>query len=96
MLGKQADVASIQLGEAMPQIKAGKVTPIVIFAKERNQYMTDVPTATEAGYEVQVTHQRAIAAPKGTPAEVQATLKGRPSAPRSRTRSTRTSTPASC
>jgi len=59
----------------MPQIKAGKVTPIVTFAKERNQYMNDVPTATEAGYEVQVSQQRAIAAPKGTPAEVQATLK---------------------
>jgi tripartite-type tricarboxylate transporter receptor subunit TctC len=74
-LGKQADVASIQLGEAMPQIEAGKVTPIVTFAKERNQYMSDVPTATESGYEVQVSQQRAIAAPKGTPAEVQATLK---------------------
>ena len=75
VLGNQADVASIQLGEAMPQIKAGKVNPIVTFAKERNQYMNDVPTATEAGYEVEVTQQRAIAAPKGTPAEVQATLK---------------------
>jgi tripartite-type tricarboxylate transporter receptor subunit TctC len=75
VLGKQADVASIQLGEAMPQIEAGKVTPIVTFAKERNQYMNDVPTATESGYEVEVSQQRAIAAPKGTPAEVQATLK---------------------
>ena len=36
VLGNQVDVASIQLGEAMPQIKAGKVTPIVTFAKERN------------------------------------------------------------
>jgi tripartite-type tricarboxylate transporter receptor subunit TctC len=75
VLGKQADVASIQLGEAMPQIKAGKVTPIVTFAKERNQYMNEVPTATESGYEVEVSQQRAIAAPKGTPAEVQASLK---------------------
>lgn len=75
VLGKQADVASIQLGEAMPQIEAGKVTPIVTFAKERNQYLNNVPTATEAGYEVQVQQQRAIAAPKGTPAEVQAKLK---------------------
>ena len=75
VLGNQADVASIQLGEAMPQIKAGKVTPIVTFSKERNQYLSDVPTATEAGYEVQVQQQRAIVAPKGTPAEVQASLK---------------------
>lgn len=75
VLGQQADVASVQLGEAMPQIKAGKVTPIVTFAKERNQYLSDVPTATEGGFAVQVTQERAIAAPKGTPAEVQATLK---------------------
>lgn len=75
VLGKQADVASIQLGEAMPQITAGKVTPIVTFAKERNQYLDDVPTATEAGYEVQVQQQRAIAAPKGTPADIQTKLK---------------------
>ena len=53
------------------------------FAKERNQYMNDIPTATEAGYEVPVSQQRAIAAPKGTPAEVQATSEGRPSTRRS-------------
>ncbi|HEY5788818.1 MAG TPA: tripartite tricarboxylate transporter substrate binding protein [Microlunatus sp.] len=68
VLGNQADVASIQLGEAMPQIKAGKLNAIVTFSKERNQYI-DAPTATEAGYEVQVAQQRAIAAPKGTPPE---------------------------
>jgi tripartite-type tricarboxylate transporter receptor subunit TctC len=75
VLGKQADVASVQLGEAMPQIQAGKVNAVVTFAEERNQYMADVPTATEAGYDVQVAQQRAIAAPKGTPAETVAKLK---------------------
>lgn len=70
VLGNQVDVASIQLGEAMPQIEAGKVVPIVTFSKERNQYMKDVPTATEEGYEVQVAQARAIAAPKGTPDDV--------------------------
>lgn len=74
VLGKQADVASIQLGEAMPQITAGKLNPIVTFSKERNQYL-DAPTATEAGYAVQVAQQRAIAAPKGTPAETLTKLK---------------------
>jgi tripartite-type tricarboxylate transporter receptor subunit TctC len=75
VLGKQADVASIQLGEAMPQIEAGKVTPIVTFSAERNQYLGDVPTATEAGYDVKVAQARAIAAPKGTPPEVLTSLK---------------------
>lgn len=71
VLGNQVDVASIQLGEAMPQIKAGKVTPIVTFSEERNEFMPDVPTAVESGYDqVVVSQARAIAAPKGTPDEI--------------------------
>jgi tripartite-type tricarboxylate transporter receptor subunit TctC len=75
VLGNQVDVASIQLGEAMPQIEAGKVTPIVTFSQERNEYMPDVPTATESGYDVVVSQARAIAAPKGTPAPIIERLK---------------------
>jgi len=70
LLGNQVDVASIQLGEAMPQIKAGKITPIVVFSEERNKYMPDTPTAIESGVDVAVSQYRAIAAPKGTPAPV--------------------------
>lgn len=67
VLGNQVDVASIQLGEAMPQIEAGKVQPIVTFSEERNEFMPDVPTAVESGYDVLVSQARAIAAPKDTP-----------------------------
>ncbi len=67
VLGDQVDVASIQLGEAMPQIEAGKVTPLVTFSEERNAFMPDVPTAVESGYDVLVSQARAIAAPEGTP-----------------------------
>jgi tripartite-type tricarboxylate transporter receptor subunit TctC len=67
VLGGQVDVASVQLGEAQEQIKAGKLTPIVTFAKERPSYLPDTPTAIEAGYDVPVQQSRAIAAPKGTP-----------------------------
>ncbi|MGH1565401.1 Bug family tripartite tricarboxylate transporter substrate binding protein [Mumia sp. DW29H23] len=69
VLGKQVDVASIQLGEAYPQIQAGKLTPLVVFSKERNKYLEDVPTAIESGYDVPVSQYRAIVAPKGTPEE---------------------------
>lgn len=72
VLGKQVDVASVQLGEAYPQIKAGKLTPIVVFSNERNQYLPDTPTAIEEGYDVPVAQFRAIAVPKGTP---EATIK---------------------
>jgi tripartite-type tricarboxylate transporter receptor subunit TctC len=70
VLGNQVDVASIQLGEAISQIKAGAVTPVVTFAKERVSYLPDTPTSTEAGFPVEVQQSRAIVAPKGTPAEV--------------------------
>jgi tripartite-type tricarboxylate transporter receptor subunit TctC len=70
VLGGQVDVASVQLGEAIGQIKAGKLVPIVTFAKERVKYLPHTPTAVEAGYSTPVQQSRAIVAPKGTPADV--------------------------
>jgi tripartite-type tricarboxylate transporter receptor subunit TctC len=70
VLGGQVDVGAIQLGEAVEQIEAGKLTPIVTFAQERPSYLPDTPTAVEAGYDTPVQQSRAIFAPKGTPKEV--------------------------
>ena len=70
VLGGQVDVGSIQLGEAVEQIEAGELTPIVTFAEDRPEYLADVPTAVEAGYDVPVQQARAVVAPKGTPDEV--------------------------
>ncbi len=75
VLGNQVDVASVQLGEAKPQIDAGKVTPLVTFSAERNEFLPDVPTAVESGFEVEVSQARAIAAPKGTPQPILDRLK---------------------
>jgi tripartite-type tricarboxylate transporter receptor subunit TctC len=74
VLGGQVDVGSIQLGEAIEQIQAGELTPIVTFAEERVSYLPDVPTAVEAGYDVPVQQARAVFAPKGTPDDVLETL----------------------
>jgi tripartite-type tricarboxylate transporter receptor subunit TctC len=74
VLGGQVDVGSIQLGEAIEQIEAGELTPIVTFAEERPSYLADTPTAVEAGYDVPVQQARAIVAPKGTPDDVLQTL----------------------
>ena len=63
-------MSTIQLGEAMPQIKAGKVAPLLVFSEERNSFLPDVPTAKESGYDVPVAQYRAVAAPKGTPEDV--------------------------
>lgn len=70
VLGGQVDVGAIQLGEAVEQIEAGKLTPIVTFAQKRPSYLPDTPTAVEAGYDTPVQQSRAIFAPKGTPKEV--------------------------
>jgi tripartite-type tricarboxylate transporter receptor subunit TctC len=74
VLGGQVDVGSIQLGEAIEQIEAGELTPIVTFAEKRPSYLADTPTAVEAGYDVPVQQARAIVAPKGTPDDVISTL----------------------
>jgi tripartite-type tricarboxylate transporter receptor subunit TctC len=70
VLGGQVDVGAIQLGEAVEQIEAGKLTPIVTFAEKRPSYLPDTPTAVEAGYDTPVQQSRAIFAPKGTPKQV--------------------------
>ncbi|TDQ53045.1 tripartite tricarboxylate transporter substrate binding protein [Actinorugispora endophytica] len=67
VLGEQVDVAAIQLGEAIGQIEGGELVPLLTFSDERNQYLPDVPTADEEGYDVQVSQYRAVVAPKGTP-----------------------------
>ncbi|MBT0771681.1 tripartite tricarboxylate transporter substrate binding protein [Kineosporia sp. J2-2] len=70
VLGGQVDVGSIQLGEAVEQIEAGELTPIVTFAGERVSYLPGTPTAIEAGYDVPVQQSRAVFAPRGTPQDV--------------------------
>jgi tripartite-type tricarboxylate transporter receptor subunit TctC len=69
-LGNQVELTTIQLGEAMPQITAGKVAPLLVFSEDRNSFLPDTPTAKEAGYDVPVAQYRAVAAPKGTPQDV--------------------------
>jgi tripartite-type tricarboxylate transporter receptor subunit TctC len=74
VMGNQVQVATIQLGEAKPQIDAGTVVPLTVFSAERNEFLPDVPTAVESGYDVPVSQYRAIAAPKGLPEDVKAQL----------------------
>ncbi|WP_129789976.1 tripartite tricarboxylate transporter substrate binding protein [Promicromonospora panici] len=74
VVGDQVQVATVQLGEAKPQIDAGNVVPLLAFSAERNQFLPDVPTAVEEGYDVPVSQYRAVAAPKGLPEDVKARL----------------------
>lgn len=70
VLGNQVNLATVQLGEAKAQIDAGELVPVLVFSQERNQFLADVPTAAEEGYDIPVSQYRAIAAPAGTPEEV--------------------------
>jgi tripartite-type tricarboxylate transporter receptor subunit TctC len=70
LLGKQVDVGANQIAEAAPQIEAGKLRPIAVFAAERLESMPEVKTAKEQGYDIVVNQRRWIAAPKDVPKDV--------------------------
>lgn len=63
LLGGHVDVASVHIAEAAPYIDDGSFTPVVTFAEERDEFLPDVPTATEEGYDVVVDQKRFVAAP---------------------------------
>ncbi|GER23293.1 ABC transporter substrate-binding protein [Zafaria cholistanensis] len=70
LLGGQVDVSAGNIAEVMPQIKAGKIKPLATFSAERSEFLPDVPTATEAGYDIVLDQRRFIAAPAGLSDEV--------------------------
>jgi tripartite-type tricarboxylate transporter receptor subunit TctC len=74
LLGNQVDVSTMQIGEGIENIKAGKLVPLAVFSAQRIAFMPDVPTAKEQGFDVQVTQYRFLTAPKGTPEDVKSRL----------------------
>ncbi|MGW7684212.1 tripartite tricarboxylate transporter substrate binding protein [Kribbella sp. NPDC054772] len=74
LLGSQVDVATIQVGDGIEQVKARKVVPLAVFSAERIKFLPDVPTAKEQGYDVVVSQYRFLTAPKGTPDDVKTKL----------------------
>ncbi|GAA3699455.1 tripartite tricarboxylate transporter substrate binding protein [Nonomuraea antimicrobica] len=74
LLGNQVDVSTMQIGEAIENIEAGKLVPLAVFSEQRIPYLPDVKTAKEQGFDVLVTQYRFLTAPKGTPESVKAKL----------------------
>jgi tripartite-type tricarboxylate transporter receptor subunit TctC len=74
VLGGQVASACLQIGEAIENIKAGKLAPLTVFGPERIDYLPDVPTAQEQGLDVEVAQYRFMTVPKGTPQDVKDTL----------------------
>jgi tripartite-type tricarboxylate transporter receptor subunit TctC len=75
LLGKQVDVGVSQVAEAASQIKAGKLRPIATFSEQRIGFLPDVATAKEQGFDIVVNQRRWLAAPKGLPDDVLASLR---------------------
>lgn len=73
-MGGKIDASFNNLGITFPQIKAGNLRPLVLFAPERNANIPDVPTLKELGYDVSSGSSRGYSAPKGIPAEARDAL----------------------
>lgn len=75
VLGGQVDTACMQVGEAIENIESHKLIPLSVFGSERVAYLPDVPTAKERGLDVEVAQYRFLTVPKGTPQDIQDTLR---------------------
>jgi len=74
VLGNQVDTACMQIGEAIENVKSGKLLPLTVFGPERVAPLPDTPTAKESGLDVEVTQYRFMTVPKGTPQNVKDAL----------------------
>jgi tripartite-type tricarboxylate transporter receptor subunit TctC len=72
--GKHVDVATSTCSEGIALVGGKKLRPLLVFDAERSQLYPQAPTTKEAGSEVFISYWRAMAVPKGTPAEVKAVL----------------------
>jgi tripartite-type tricarboxylate transporter receptor subunit TctC len=73
-MGNKIDASFNNLGITYPQIDAGNLKALAIFAEERNPMLPDVPTAKELGYNVVSGSSRGYSAPKGLPEDVKQKL----------------------
>jgi tripartite-type tricarboxylate transporter receptor subunit TctC len=68
VLGNQVPFGLSALPPAIPQINAGKLTPIAITSKSRMSTMPNIPTVAESGFpDFEGDTQQFILAPAGTP-----------------------------
>jgi tripartite-type tricarboxylate transporter receptor subunit TctC len=76
LLGGEVD-AVVQLPAALSSyVKSGQVRLLAALVAARDPALPDVPTAREQGFDVSLAAWRGIAAPKGTPRPVIASLEG--------------------
>ena len=75
LLGGHSDFATAHPSEILPHVKAGRARVLAVALEERDPTLPDVPTFKEAKLDVVTAGSvKGLAAPKGTPKEVVATL----------------------
>ncbi len=74
LLGGHIQAVSVSYAEVASQVQAGALKVLAVLAPARIAGVPDVPTAKEAGYDVQIGTWRGLGVPKGTPKEIVAFL----------------------
>lgn len=75
IIGKQIDVAAMNIGEAMQAAAGGApMRQLGTMSLKRSSLSPDVPTFAEQGYSFEMASLRGIAAPKGMPADIRRQL----------------------
>ena len=74
LMGGHIDVSAAHPGEAIPQIKAGKIRALAISSAKRFASLPDVPTMMEKGYQIDMGVRKFIMVPKGMPTDIKVAL----------------------
>jgi len=75
LLGGHIDAVSVSPGEVSAQVAAGKLKTLAVMSDQRVKGFEKVPTLKERKIDLSIGAWRGLAAPKGTPANVIATLR---------------------
>src|SRR5699024_1846485 len=72
LLGGHIDVIAIDVPQIKSQVEAGEIKSLALLNDERSEYLPDVPTVEEAGYnEIEnVGTWKGLTVPKDTPDEI--------------------------
>jgi len=70
LLGAHINAVSVSPPEGIPQVQAGKLKIIALFADKRLEMFPNAPTVKEQGINFAMGMWRGLAAPKGTPPDV--------------------------
>lgn len=74
LMGGKIDAVPVSVMEVKSGVESGKLRVLAVLADEKSEYLPDVPTAKELGYDVNVSAWGGFAAPKGLPQEVKDVL----------------------